>query len=67
MGYFSNSFTICRRWLLGSLYLRICVPFFTRRAAVNNFLKKPLDKWSFVWYIIVVREGSEVNGAKSSL
>ena len=24
---------------------------------MNNFLKIPLDKWVFVWYIIVVREG----------
>ena len=24
---------------------------------MNNFLKIPLDKWAFVWYIIVVREG----------
>jgi hypothetical protein len=23
---------------------------------VNNFLKKPLDKWSFVWYIIVMKD-----------
>jgi hypothetical protein len=24
---------------------------------VNNFFRKALDKWVFVWYIIVVREG----------